>query len=71
MFLDSSLDIINNSNTGHSFLDMHGMHLDEHSAGKLPLNFAKRIRFIVPGLVNKKLARFTQQSVALEGQTTI
>ena len=50
---------------------MHGMHLDEHSAGKLPLNFAKRIRFIVPGLLNKKLARFTQQSVALEGQTTI
>ena len=41
---ESSLDIIDNSNIGHSFLGMHGLHLNEHGIGKLTLNFVKRIR---------------------------
>ena len=41
---ESSLDIIDNSNIGHSFLGMHGLHLNEHGVGKLALNFIKRIR---------------------------
>ena len=41
---ESSLDIIDNSNIGHSFLGMHGLHLNEHGIGKLALNFVKRIR---------------------------
>ena len=41
---ESSLDIIDNSNIGHSFLGMHGLHLNEHGVGKLALNFVKRIR---------------------------
>ena len=40
---ESSLDIIDNSNIGHSFLGMDGLHLNEHGAGKLVLNFVKRI----------------------------
>ena len=40
----SSLDIIDNSNIGHSFIGMHGLHLNEHVAGKLALNFVQRIR---------------------------
>ena len=40
---ESSLDIINNSNIGHSFLGMDGLHLNKHGAGKLVLNFVKRI----------------------------
>ena len=43
---ESSLDIIDNSNIGHSFLGMHGLHLNEHGVGKLALNFVKRIRSI-------------------------
>ena len=43
---ESSLDIIDNSNTGHSFLGMHGLHLNEHGVCKLALNFVKRIRSI-------------------------
>ena len=42
--LESSLDIIDNSNIGHSFLGIHGLHLNEHGIGKLALNFVKRIR---------------------------
>ena len=44
---ESSLDIIDNSNIGHSFLGMHGLHLNEHGVGKLALNFVKRIRSIL------------------------
>ena len=32
---ESSPDIIDNSNIGHSFLGIHGLHLNEHGAGKL------------------------------------
>ena len=42
-----SLDIIDNSNIGHSFLGMHGLHLNEHGVGKLALNFVKRIRSLL------------------------
>ena len=52
----SSLDIIHNSNIGHSFLGMHGLHLNEHGAGKLALNFVKRIRSILnSGSAKQKL----------------
>ena len=44
---ESSLDIIDNSNIGHSFLGIHGLYLNEHGAGKLALNFVKRIRSIL------------------------
>ena len=43
LLLASSLDIIDNSNIGHSFLVMHGLHLNELRTGKLALNFVKRI----------------------------
>ena len=43
---ESSLDIIDNSNVGHSFLGMRGLHLNKHGVGKLALNFVKRIRSI-------------------------
>ena len=43
---ESSLDIIDNSNIGHSFLGMQRLHLNEHGVGKLTLNFVKRIRSI-------------------------
>ena len=46
LLLDFSLDISNNSKIGYSFLGMHGLHLNEHSGGKLALNFVKRIRSI-------------------------
>ena len=46
LFSEPSLDIIDNSNIGHSFLGMYGLHLNEHGAGKLTLNFVKRIRSI-------------------------
>ena len=46
MLLDSSFDIINN-NIGHSFLRIYGLHLNEHRAGKLALNFVKIIRSIL------------------------
>ena len=39
----SSLDIIDHNNIGHSFLIMHGLHLNEHGVDKLALNFVKRI----------------------------
>ena len=32
---ESSPDIIDNSNIGHSFLGIHGLHLNEHGADKL------------------------------------
>ena len=32
---ESSLDIIDSSNIGYSFLGIHGLHLNEHSVGKL------------------------------------
>ena len=44
---ESSLDIIDNSNIGHSFLGMHGLHLNKHDVGKLALNFVKRITSIL------------------------
>ena len=43
---ESSLDIIDNSNIGHSFLGVRGLHLNEHGVGKLALNFIKRIKSI-------------------------
>ena len=43
---ESSLDIIDNSNIGNSFLGMHGLHLNEHGAGKLASDFVTRIRSI-------------------------
>ena len=43
LLLESSLEIIDNSNIGH-FLGIHGLHLNEHGIGKLALNFVKRIR---------------------------
>ena len=46
LLLESSLNIIDNSNIGHSFLCIHGLHLNEHGAGNLILNFVKRIRSI-------------------------
>ena len=51
-----SLDDIDNSNIGHSFLGMYGLHLNEHGAGKLVLNFLKRIRSILnSGSAKEKL----------------
>ena len=41
---EPSLEIIDNSNIGNSFLGMHGLPLNEHGVGKLVLNFIKRIR---------------------------
>ena len=38
LLLESSLEIIDNSNIGH-FLGIHGLHLNEHGIGKLALNF--------------------------------
>ena len=56
LLLESSLDIIDNSNIGHSFLGMHGLHLNEHGVGKLTLNFVKRIRSILnSGSAKQKL----------------
>ena len=53
---ESSLDIIDNSNIGHSFLGIHGLHLNKHDVGKLALNFVKRIRFILnSGSAKQKL----------------
>ena len=53
---ESSLDIIDNSNIGHSFGDMHGLHLNEHGAGKLAINFVKRIRSLLnSGSAKQKL----------------
>ena len=42
-YTESSLDIIDNSNIGHSFLGMHGLHLIEHGVGQLALNFVNKI----------------------------
>ena len=68
---ESSLDIIDNSNIGHSFLGIHGLHLNGHEVGKLALNFVKRIRSILnSGSAKQNLRRFTQESVAFEGQAT-
>lgn len=44
--LDFSFGISNNSKVGYSFLGMQGLHLNEHSGGKLALNLVKRIRSI-------------------------
>ena len=43
---ESSLDIIDNSNIGNSFLGMHGLYLSEHGVGKLALNFVRIIKYI-------------------------
>ena len=56
LLLDSTLDIINNSKIGHSFLEMHGLYLNENGAGRLALNFVKRIKSILNfGSVKQKL----------------
>ena len=53
---ESSLDIIDNSNIGYSFLDMHELHLNGHGVGKLALNFVKRIKSILnSGSAKQKL----------------
>ena len=54
-FLDSSLDIIDNSHIEHSFLGMHWLHLNEYGDGKLTLNFVKRRSILNPGSAKKKL----------------
>ena len=47
---------MDNNNIGHSFLGMHGLHLNEHGVGKLALDFIKRIRSIVnSGSAKQKL----------------
>ena len=52
----SSHDIIDNNNIGHRVLGMHGLHLNEHGAGKLALNFVERIRSILnSGSAKQKL----------------
>ena len=62
LLLESSLDIIDNSNIGHSFLGMHELHLNEHGTGKLALNFVKRIRFLRnSGSVKQKLREIKNQ----------
>ena len=43
---ESSLDIIDNNNIGHSFLGIHGLHLNGHGVGMLASNF-------IMGLLNK------------------
>ena len=43
---ESPLDIIDNSNIGHSFLGMHRLHLNEHGVGKRASNLVKRIKSI-------------------------
>ena len=56
LLLDSTLDIINNSKIGNSFLEMHGLYLNENGAGRLALNFVKRIKSILNfGSVKQKL----------------
>ena len=66
---ESSLDIINNSNIGHSFYGMHGLHLNEHGVGNLALNFVKRIKSILSsGSAKQKLKEVHSKSVAFEGQ---
>ena len=53
---ESPLDITDNSNIGHSFLGIHGLHLNEHGVGELALNFVKRIRSILnSGSAKQKL----------------
>ena len=53
---ETSLDIIDNSNIGHGFLGIHGLHLNGHGVGKLALNFVKRIRSILnSGSAKQKL----------------
>ena len=53
---ESSLDIIDNSNIGHGFLGINGLHLNGHGVGKLALNFVKRIRSILnSGSAKQKL----------------
>ena len=34
---ESSLDIIDNSNIGHSFLGIHGLHFNGHGVGRLQI----------------------------------
>ena len=51
---ESSLDIIDNSNIGHSFLGMYGLHLNGHGLGKLALNFVTRIRSMLNSAYAKK-----------------
>ena len=43
LLLDSSFGSINNSNIEHSLPGMHGLHLNEHVACELTLNFVKWI----------------------------
>ena len=53
---ESSLDITDNSNIGHCFLGMYGLHLNEHGVGKLALNFVKQTRSILnSGSAKQKL----------------
>ena len=71
LLLDSTLDIINNSKIGHSFLEMHGPCLNENGAGRLALNFVKRIKSILNfGSVKQKLKEVHSKISALKGQAT-
>ena len=56
---ESSLHIIDNSNIGHSFLGIHGLHLNEYGVDKLAFNFVKIITSIRnSGSAKKKLKGF-------------
>ena len=48
------VDIIHNNNIEHSFIGMHGLHLNEHGVGKLALNFVNRKRSILNSLSAKQ-----------------
>ena len=62
---ESPLDIINNSNIGHSFLGMHGLHFNEYGFGKLPLNFVKRIKSILnSGSAKQKLKEVHSKTIS-------
>ena len=71
MLLHSSFAIINNSNIGHISIRLYGLHLNEHGACNLALNFFKRIRSKLNSeQAKQKLKGFTQKSVAFKGQAT-
>ena len=56
---ESSLDIIDNSNIGNSFLGMNGLYLSEHGVDKLALNFVRLIKSIRnSGSAKQKLNEF-------------
>ena len=57
MLLVSALNSINNSNIGLRFLGKLGLHLNEHGASALALNFVKRISSIFSSGFAKEKAK--------------